>query len=341
MARRVAVYDLGSSSFHLLVCDVQDDGRLVPVARHRSVLDLGAAVGSTGVVPPERARLAVRTIGRLAELLRPLRPDAVAAFGTAALRDAMNRDELLPALAAAAGTPVTVLDGAEEARLCYVGQRAALWCGDGPVAGVDLGGGSLELAVGTEAAVAVATSVPIGATRLRGELDGADPVGLGGRQVIAQRAAEAVAGWAELIHQAGAPADRVLASGGTVRALARVATAHARRPGSASRASVHQVELMAGQISDLAGQLVVMTAAERRAVPGMPARRVASIAYGAAVLDAVVRELGIGRLVVSEWGLREGAILETAGMVPWSGRLPTVSAAADAPRLAVAVRPAR
>jgi exopolyphosphatase/pppGpp-phosphohydrolase len=73
------------------------------------------------------------------------------------------------------------------------------------------------------------------------------------------------------------------------------------------------VELCAGQVRALADELVTSTAAQRRALPGMPARRVASIGYGAAVLDAVVSELGVGHLVVSEWGLREGTVLELAG----------------------------
>jgi exopolyphosphatase/guanosine-5'-triphosphate,3'-diphosphate pyrophosphatase len=320
MARRVAVYDLGSSSFHLLVCDVEDDGGLCPVRRHRAVLELGTAVGAAGSVPPDRLRQAVRTVQRLAEALEPLEPDIVAAFGTAALRDAGNRDELVERLGDAIGVPISVLDGAEEARRCFIGQRAAVWCDDRPTAGVDLGGGSLELAVGTERAVSVATSVGVGATRFRGELGDADPVGQVGRHAIGRRVAHAVAGWAEAVRDAGASTERLIASGGTVRALARVATARARRPKAAAAASVHQVELCAGQVRALADELVTSTAAQRRALPGMPARRVASIGYGAAVLDAVVSELGVGHLVVSEWGLREGTVLELAGAARRSAR---------------------
>lgn len=310
MGRRVAVYDLGSSSFHLLVCDAAPDGRLQEVARHRATLDLGVALGASGGLPHDRLLAAGRALRRLRSQLAPLQPDIVVALGTAALRDAANRDEVLDHLARAAGTGIRVLDGPEEARLCFVGQLAAVWNGDGPVAGLDLGGGSLELAVGGRGAVLRACSVPVGATRLRGELGDVDPVGRTGRAAVGERVAAALAGWGADLAALGADPHRVLASGGTVRTLARLATAHTHRPDQAARVSVNQVELPAGQIRDLAELLVASTLGERQAMRGMPRRRAASIAWGAAVIDAVVHHLGIGRLVVSEWGLREGAILD-------------------------------
>lgn len=310
MGPRVAVYDLGSSSFHLLVCDVLSDGVLVPVARHRATLDLGVALGASGILPHDRLMAAGRALRRLDKALAPLEPDLVVALGTAALRDAANRCEVIEHLSKAIGTDIKVLDGPEEARLCFVGQLAAVWHDDAMTIGLDLGGGSLEMAVGHRRAVFEATSVPVGATRLRGELGDADPVGTQGRAAIAHRVAEAVAGWPALFVRAGTSTERVLASGGTVRTLARLATAHARRPDVAARASVNQVELPAGQLAELADRLAGSTLVQRLSMPGVPSRRAHSISFGAAVIEAVVATLGIGRLVVSEWGLREGAILD-------------------------------
>lgn len=310
MGRRVAVFDLGSSSFHLLVCDVSPDGQLREVARHRATLDLGVALGASGGLPHDRLLAAGRALRRLRQQLAPLQPELVVALGTAALRDAANRDEVLDHLGRCAGTGIRVLDGPEEARLCFAGQLAAVWTGAGPVTGLDLGGGSLEIAVGSPQRVLQACSVPIGATRLRGELGDADPVGAAGRAAVGERVRAELAGWDGQLASLGADTGRVLASGGTVRTLARLATAHTHRPDQAARASVNQVELPAGQLTVLADRLASSTVVERQAMPGMPRRRAASIAWGAAVIDATVRHLGVSRLVVSEWGLREGAILD-------------------------------
>src|SRR5665213_319994 len=62
---RVAVFALGSSSFHLIVVDASRDGRLDPVLRRRSFLHLGTEVARTGGVPGDRSALAVRTVKRL------------------------------------------------------------------------------------------------------------------------------------------------------------------------------------------------------------------------------------------------------------------------------------
>lgn len=311
VSRRVAVYDLGSSSFHLLVCDVEPDGGLLPVSRHRATLDLGVALGSSGALPHDRLLAAGRALRRLGSQLAASEPDVVVALGTAALRDAANRSEVLEHLSGAAGTEIRVLAGAEEARLCFAGQLAAVWSpSDAVMVGIDLGGGSLEMAVGNRRGVVQAVSVPVGATRLRGELGDVDPLLRSVRTAIERRVEEELADWPRCFEAAGATTDRVLASGGTVRTLARLATARTRRADQAARASVNQVELPAGQLHELAERLCGATVDERRNMAGMPNRRAPSIAYGAAVMAAAVRHLGIGRLVVSEWGLREGAILD-------------------------------
>ncbi|HVC68595.1 MAG TPA: hypothetical protein VND44_13450, partial [Acidimicrobiales bacterium] len=92
---RVAVFDLGSSSFHLMVVDASRDGRLEPVLRRRSFLHLGTEVARTGGVPGDRSALAVRTVKRLHVTAEDAGVDVVVAMATAALRDADNGERLI------------------------------------------------------------------------------------------------------------------------------------------------------------------------------------------------------------------------------------------------------
>ena len=98
-------------------------------------------------------------------------------------------------------------------------------------------------------------------------------------------------------------------SGGTARALARLAVAHTRTDAKAST-GVNQIELPAGQVAQQAALLAGLSLQERLALPGMPARRAPMIPVGASILSAIAASLGIERFVVSEWGLREGALLD-------------------------------
>ncbi|HXX91881.1 MAG TPA: hypothetical protein VEI83_16810 [Acidimicrobiales bacterium] len=310
MALRAAVWDLGSSSFHLLVCEVGPSGTLVPVMRRRALLNLGVAVGASGSIPVERVNAAVAATKRLRKALDAHRPDVTVALATAALRDAANGRAVVARLERVLGERVRLLDGAEEGRLCFVGQRAGVWTGDRFSFGIDLGGGSLEVAVGDAHRVTMATSVAVGAARLRGELDTGDP--LTAREVAAIRARTAetlMPVRAELRAYRGVTA-RTVVSGGTARALARLATARARRSSAPEQGEVNQVELPVGQVEELASRLAGLDLAQRRALPGVSARRAPVLSIGALILASAAHVLEVERFVVSEWGLREGAIID-------------------------------
>jgi len=112
-------------------------------------------------------------------------------------------------------------------------------------------------------------------------------------------------------------ADRVIASGGTVRALARLAMNLHRPPpagGPSAVVQVNQVELPADQIHELADRLSGLDLDARLALPGMQERRALLIPIGAVVISELVATLGLDRLVVSDWGLREGAVLDALGL---------------------------
>ncbi len=314
---RVAVFDLGSSSFHLMVVDASRDGRLELVLRRRSFLHLGTEVARTGGVPPDRAQAALRTLRRLHAAAEEAGADVVVALATAALRDADNGDRVLARMTQVLDTPVTLLTGEEEARLCFLGQRAGVWVGEEPVLGLDLGGGSLEAGIGTVDSVEDVASVALGTARLRGELGTGDRLGGSDRAGLTAVTLERVAPIRDMLARRPAAGRRALASGGTVRALARLAlTLHRPPPASAASMAVNQVELPTGQLVELAARLADLDLDQRLALPGMQARRAPLLPIGAWVLATAAEQLGLDRLVVSEWGLREGAVLDRLALVP-------------------------
>ncbi|HEX4244569.1 MAG TPA: hypothetical protein VHY77_03290 [Acidimicrobiales bacterium] len=306
---RVAVFDLGSSSFHLMVVDATRDGMLVPVLRRRSFLHLGTEVARTGGVPADRAALATRVVRRLRQTADEAGVDVVVALATAALRDASNGGALLGRLEAIVGAPIRLLSGEEEARLCFLGQRAGVWMGSDPVLGLDLGGGSLEAGIGNAQDILAVTSVALGTARLRGELATGDPLSPEDRRAIEALTVERSEPIAKILSKHASAGDRAIASGGTVRALARLAMGLHRPPAPhASSVQVNQVELPAGQLHDLADRLSTLDLTACLELPGVQARRAPLLPIGAVVLATLVDVLDLGRLVVSEWGLREGAV---------------------------------
>jgi exopolyphosphatase/guanosine-5'-triphosphate,3'-diphosphate pyrophosphatase len=234
----------------------------------------------------------------------------VVALATAAIRDASNGPQVVARLERVVGSPVRVLDGEEEARLCFTGQRAGVWIGEGPVLGLDLGGGSFEVAVGTAHEVRLAMSAPVGATRLQGELATGDPLSDADRSAIRQRTLAAVEPLASALAGYPGVTNRVVVSGGTARALARLAMARTRGRSSGRSNEVNQVELPTRQVAELASRLAVLDLPQRLALSGMPPRRAPMLPIGAAILETFAAGLGVDHFVVSEWGLREGALLD-------------------------------
>jgi len=304
---RVAVLDLGSNSFHVLVADI--DGRsLRPVLREREMLHLGRTVASTGCVGPALREEAARVVAHLGELARRSGAGEVLAVATAALRDAPDGEEVLAALSTAARCEIRVLDGLEEARLAYLGVRAAVAITEEPVLVLDLGGGSLELAVGVGADTHWSASVPLGVSRMSALLQ-QDPPSRGEVRAVREGVDAELAPLAAplLAH----PTATTVAVGGTVRALARVAAADEDRwlP-----ATLNQLRVQHTTLERIRDRLTSVDVVTRGRVPGMKARRADHLHVAAVILTRVLERLGRGEVTVSDWGLREGLLLDRYGL---------------------------
>ncbi len=300
---RAAVLDLGSNSFHVLVADL-DGRRITPLLREREMLHLGRAVGATGEVGASVRRAAVEVVNHHAGLARRAGAVEVHVVATAAIRDAADRGEVLAELAAAAGSAIRLLDGDEEARLSYLGARAAVAIEGEPVVLVDLGGGSLEIAEGIGGRVTSTASLPLGASRLSAAVD-ADPPTASDLTRLHTAVDDALAAHPRLPGRA----PRVVAVGGPVRALARI-TVHDRW----LPASPNQIPVRTDDLAAIRDRLTAVDVDGRLALPGVKARRADHLHIAAVVLTRVLRHLGADEATVSSWGLREGVLLDTHGV---------------------------
>lgn len=306
---RRSVLDLGSNSFHVLVADLDDDGGLVPVAREREMLHLGAVVAEHGHLPDDARRRAVAVATHLTELAGRLGATERLAVATSALRDAANGPEVVAEMAEATATRIRVIDGEEEARLAYRGVRASIATDADPLLVLDLGGGSLELVVGSGPAILWSASLDLGVSRLSGMVR-RDPPKKGEMRALRERVREAVEPLRDRIAELGP--EEAIAVGGTVRALARVVAAEDR---TWLPATLNQFPVPAGELAGLRDRLADMDVDERAALPGMKSKRADRAHVAATVLATTLDALGLEGFTLSDWGLREGVLLEAVGAV--------------------------
>jgi len=162
---RVAAIDCGTNSIRLLVADVVD-GRLTDVLRTMTVVRLGQGVDKTGEFAADALERTFAAVDECAAQCREYGVEAIRFVATSATRDAKNRDVFLDGVQSRLGVTPEVITGDEEARLSFRGATSVLDAShDAPYLVVDLGGGSTEVVLGTDAPES-AHSMNIGCVRM-------------------------------------------------------------------------------------------------------------------------------------------------------------------------------
>jgi exopolyphosphatase / guanosine-5'-triphosphate,3'-diphosphate pyrophosphatase len=299
--RRVAVLDLGSASFHLVIADVRTPASIRVIADKSEDLALGTSVGETGGVQRSDMDRAVSVATRFAQKAEHASAIDIIVAATSALRIASNGDGLIERIEDAIGREVRTISGEVEAILAYVGARAGLSLDGSPTVVADLGGGSLDVARGVGPHVLSTASLPLGALRLAAEWIERDPPSAAEWQALAHHISTEVATGLDGFD---ADAPRLVVTGGTAKALSRLdAGEDLVRP--------HGYRLRRESLQTLESHLLSATRTERRKMPGMPRRRVDAAGPGAAVLRALTETIGVPEVTVSRWGFREGIMLTT------------------------------
>lgn len=147
---RVAAIDVGSNSIRQIVADVSADGKIRVIDEMKAAPRLGARMTTGGDLSADSMERAVEAITRMATLARQLGAHRVEAVATSAVRDASNGAAFVEMVRHNTGIRLRVLIGEEEARLSYRSALAHFDLGAGRAAVMDIGGGSLELALSAD-----------------------------------------------------------------------------------------------------------------------------------------------------------------------------------------------
>jgi exopolyphosphatase/guanosine-5'-triphosphate,3'-diphosphate pyrophosphatase len=290
--RRIAVCDLGSNSFRLVVFTAAEGWWRRTDEIHEPVR-IGAGLAETGRLSPEGIARGLATAEVFAHFCEALGITEIDAVATSAIRDATNAHEFLDH----AALPVRVLSREEEARMGYLAAVNSTTLADGAV--LDLGGGSMQLVRVASRHARELQSWPLGAVRMTerfGLGEGtASKKGLKGlRELVGAQLEDAP--W---LPKSG---GRIVGIGGTVRNLA----AAVQRAEGVPEFGVQGYIVEREALSDLVARLAALDPADRAKVPGIKYSRADLILAGAAVVDAVLELGGFPAIEATEAGLREG-----------------------------------
>jgi exopolyphosphatase/guanosine-5'-triphosphate,3'-diphosphate pyrophosphatase len=301
---RVGVLDIGSNSALLLVGERTDAGWRVVTDQTR-ITRLGEGFGAARLLQPEAIERTLRAVDEYLAQCRALRVERVVAVATAVVREAVNPDAILQPLRERLpdDAVLRVLSEADEARLSYlsVALDETLGVGAAQLAVLDIGGGSVEVALGQGAQVQAWRSFPVGAGRVREAYMPSDPPSP--REVLAATRAldEAFAPMRELPQP-----DRVVSIGGTGVNLATLALGLT----AFDPAQVHGVWFGDETPAALLERLLRLSDAERRALPGIEPDRAPLLHVGALIVERALFALRREEVQISTRGLRYGILYE-------------------------------
>ena len=292
-SRRLGVLDVGSNTVHLLVVDAHRGARPTPMASEKTELRLAERIDASGRLTDQGADALVAAIDRAATAAAAADCVEVLAFATSALRDAANCDAVAARVRAETGVALQLLPGEDEARYTFLAARR--WCGwsAGRLLVLDIGGGSLELAVGADEHPDVAVSVPLGAGRTTRDWFLDDPPRRPEIAALEAHTAALLTPVARTLRRAGTP-DLTVGTSKTLRSLARLI---GDRP-----------LLVAAELGQLLTFITRMSSHDLAELKGVSPGRAHQLVAGAIVARAAMQALRVPHMEICPWALREGVI---------------------------------
>src|SRR5688572_8280353 len=302
---RIAAIDIGTNSVHMLIVRVREDLSFEVIDREKAMVRLGAGGLDGRALTADAMSSALQALSKFRRLAESRQVDVILAAATSATREARNGGEFLARIERDTGIRPRVITGVEEARLIHQAAVYGVDVGGGRAVVIDVGGGSVEITLGTSTDIQLARSFKIGVIRLTERFVRADPLSNRDERRMVKHVLAEIDRHCEQITAAGF--DRVIGTSGTILSVGAVVTTLAR---GAPPADLRNLRVSAKQIRRLRKMMTPLDLEQRLLVPGLDPRRADLVVAGTVLIDTILRRLGAEELTLCDLALREGLVLD-------------------------------
>ncbi len=298
--KRIAVADLGTNTFSLLIAERGADGGLRIVHSDERGVFLGLGGINKGIITVEAIERGVEVLRLFVDVAHEHGVDRISAFGTSALRNASNAPEFLRLAKSMFGMEITIIQGDREADLILEGTRLAVPFSSKPMLVMDIGGGSVEFILATDKALMWKQSFELGTTRLLEQFLPNDPLNLNEYfRICAYLDAQLQPLFA--IMERHWPAA-LIGSAGAFDTLAELVCDES---GEALRADQNTVRFTNSVFDALKEEVIGSSYDERSVMSAVPSYRVTTLPMALLLIERVLAQ-GIEHLIWSRYALKEG-----------------------------------
>jgi exopolyphosphatase / guanosine-5'-triphosphate,3'-diphosphate pyrophosphatase len=302
----VGFVDIGTNSVRLLVVRINPNFSYTIISQEKEVIRLGEEEFKDNVLKPDAMERAIFVCGKFAELAKTYGASEIVAVGTSAIREAHNQSEFLQKILDKTGLRVRVISGEDEARLICLGVSSGINIGEEKAIFIDLGGGSTEIAIGNQHECLYLQSLRLGAIRLTSQFIGegwTGPVGITNYRRIKEYACSKIHVVKAKVQEHGA--RLAWGSSGTLINLAEITNKIFKK-----NVNGDNLTLTRKNLKKLATLLSSLPLDERKKIPAINSDRADIIVAGAAIIEAIMGELGLEEIKVSHRELRDGLLVD-------------------------------
>jgi exopolyphosphatase/guanosine-5'-triphosphate,3'-diphosphate pyrophosphatase len=301
---RLAAIDIGTNSIHMIVVQVRPDLSFEVIDREKDMVRLGAG-GLDGKSLTEGASAAaLTTISKFKRLAESHKVDEIIAAATSATREAENGGDFIADVDRRTGIKIRVISGDEEARLVHLAAAYGVDVGSSTACAVDIGGGSVEVTLGTAAHMALGRSFKTGVIRLTERFVKSDPLGRRDERRLVKHINREMGEYLSEIASKGY--DRIIGTSGTILSLGALALAET----GPQVTDLRNRRVAAKSVRRLRKRLIEADLDERLNMPGLDPRRADLSVAGVVLLDTILKKLDADELTLCDLALREGLVLD-------------------------------
>ncbi|MGR9014031.1 MAG: exopolyphosphatase [Gammaproteobacteria bacterium] len=296
----VAAVDLGSNSFHMIVCSLTD-GNLQILDRLKEMVRLAAGLDKRNYLDFDTQKRALDCLERFGQRIRNFPPESVRVVGTSTLRMAKNSQQFLEKAEKALNHPIHIISGIEEARLIYQGVAHSLGSNANLRLVMDIGGGSTEYIIGTGDTPRVKESTPMGCVLVSNAFFKEGKLSKSAftqATLFAEQRLEPIQKQFQRKNW-----DEAIGASGSLRSIDKVLQA---KNWSNNGITKEGLELLVAHINQCSH-------VNELDLPELDPERLPVFPGGVAIVYATFKSLGIEQMTVSDGALREGLIQDLLG----------------------------
>lgn len=306
MNKRVAVMDLGTNTFHLLIAEKTEKG-FKEILHVTEAVKLGEGGMKDGLIKAEAFERGVKTLEIFAEKIRAKEASEVRAVATSAVRSTKNGMGFIREVKKRTGIKIEVIGGLEEAGLIYKGVKSSGVLSAEKALILDIGGGSVEFILCDEQEIYWKQSFEIGAQRLMQLFHQVDPITQENIIQLNQYLEEQLQ--VLFLSVKNQQVQQLIGSAGSFETYAEMIELDKSHAFNIKKTKIYNFEIL--DFEQVAHWLQNSSHEERLNKKGIIPLRVDMIVVASLLTSFILQKLEIKKLSMTTYSLKEGMIAES------------------------------